>query len=56
MNTIIMMMKGLWQKLGKKVFFRKKHAITGISLPSIELKGNYDWFFFEDLPNGCKLA
>lgn len=34
----------------KKGIFRKKHPILGISLPSIELKGNYGWFFLRTYP------
>jgi len=35
----------------KKGIFRKKHAIDGISLPSIELSGNYGRFFLRSYPS-----
>jgi len=38
----------------KKGIFRKKHAILGISLPSIELQGNYGWFFLRTYPSDAR--
>jgi len=35
----------------KKGIFQGKHTIKGISLPSIELKGNYGWFFLRSYPD-----
>lgn len=38
----------------KKGIFREKHSITGVSLPSIELSGNYARFFLRSYPSDAK--
>jgi hypothetical protein len=38
----------------KRSIFRGKHAIIGVSLPSIELSGNYNRFFIRSYPSDAK--
>ncbi len=38
----------------QKGIFKRKHTIYGVSLPSIELMGNYAWFFLRSYPSDAE--